>query len=206
MKTKGILFRLTFWYTIFLVLSIIVIFASFYFITRQVLHDQTDSSLEVHSDKIVKIVTSQCVDMYQAIAREAFVEEFSNIPGMLVVVMNNSGAVVSRSQVSPPTDSVIRDFFAAANQSRKPFFIDQRIGISELRILVSSIVRSNSLLGVVIMGHPIDVISNALNSLITILGVVFAVFLIPAIAGVYLNTRAAASPISDISEKLKLIN
>ena len=122
MKTKSIRFRLTFWYTISLVLAIIVIFASFYFITRQVLHDQTDSSLEVHSDKIVEIVTIQNTDMHQAIAREAFVEEFSNIPGMLVVVMNNSGMIISSSQTISPTDSVIRDLYETASQSQKSFF------------------------------------------------------------------------------------
>jgi len=206
MKTKSIRFRLTFWYTISLVLAIIVIFASFYFITRQVLHDQTDSSLEVHSNKIVEIVTSSNTDMHQAIAREAFVEEFSNIPGMLVVVMNNSGMIVSSSQTVNPTDSVIRGLYETANQSQKPFFEDQRIGSQELRFLVSPIVQNNSLLGVVIMGHPIDVIQKALNSLITMLGVVFAIFLVPAILGGYFNARAAVSPISDISEKLKQIN
>ncbi|MBI4038727.1 HAMP domain-containing protein [Candidatus Daviesbacteria bacterium] len=206
MKTKSIRFRLTFWYTISLVLAIIVIFASFYFITRQVLHDQTDSSLKVHSNKIVEIITSQNTGMHDAIAREAFVEEFSNIPGMLVVVMNSSGMIVSSSQTVSPTDSVIRDLFAEANQSQKPFFTDRRIGTSELRFLVNPIAQNNSLLGVVIMGHPIDVIKNALNSLITMLGVVFAIFLVPAVLGGYFNARAAVSPISDISKKLKLIN
>ncbi len=206
MKTKSIRFRLTFWYTISLVLAIIVIFASFYFITRQVLHDQTDSSLKIHSDKIVEIVTNTNTGMHQAIAREAFVEEFSNIPGMLVVVMNSSGMIVSSSQTVNPTDGVIRGLFAEANQSPKSFFEDRRIGTSELRFLVRPILQNNTLLGVVIMGHPIDVIQKALNSLIAMLGIVFTIFLIPAILGGYFNARAAVSPISNISEKLKLIN
>src|SRR3972149_7238594 len=158
MKTKSIRFRLTFWYTISLVLAIIVIFASFYFITRQVLHDQTDSSLEVHSAKIVEIITGSNTGMHQAIAREAFDEEFSNIPGMLVVVMNNSGMIVSSSQTVNPTDSVIRELFTTANQSQKLFFVDRGIGTSELRFLVSPIVQNNSLLGVVIMRLAIHVI------------------------------------------------
>lgn len=189
-----------------LVVAIIVIFASFYFITKQALHTQTDNTLTSHSEKIVEVVTREGSNLHQAIAREAFVEEFSNIPGMLVVIMNSSGVIVSSSQTVSPTDAVIRELYETTRQSEKPFFVDRTIGSQGLRFLVSPIVQNNSFLGAVIMGHPIDVIAKALNSLVTTLGVVFVVLLIPAVLGGYLNARGAVAPISAISEKLKQIN
>jgi len=206
MNTKSIRFRLTFWYTVSLIAAIIVIFTSFYFVTRQTLHTQTDSTLTSHSEKIVEVVTREGSNMHQAIAKEAFVEEFSNIPGMLVVIMNSSGMIVSSSQTVSPTDSVIRNLFERASLSGKPFFADQTIRSQNLRFLTTPIFQNNSFLGVVIMGHPIDVIQKALNSLVSTLGIVFVVFLMPAMLGGYLNARGAVAPISAISEKLKQIN
>ncbi len=206
MNTKSIRFRLTFWYTVSLVVAIIVIFISFYFVTRQALHTQTENTLTSHSQKIVEVVTREGSNMHQAIVKEAFVEEFSNIPGMLVVIINSSGTIVSSSQTVSPTDGVIKNFFKAASLSEKPFFADRIIGSQSLRFLITPIMQNNSLLGVVIIGHPIDVIAKALNNLVTMLGVVFVAFLIPVVLGGYLNARGAVAPISDISKKLKLIN
>src|SRR3989304_3416216 len=114
--------------------------------------------------------------------------------------------IVSSSQTVSSTDGVIRELFETARQSEKPFFADRTIGSQSLRFLVTPIVQSNSYLGAVIMGHPIDVIQKALSSLITMLGVVFVVFLIPVVLGGYLNARGAVAPISAISAKLKQIN
>ena len=206
MKTKSIRFRLTFWYSLSLILAIVIIFASFYYITRQAFNTQIDNTLTSHSDKIVEVVTNQAVNMHDNIAKEAFVREFSEIPGMLVVIMNNSGTIVSSSQMVNPTDGTIRDLYETAVKSEDHFIVDKSIGSQELRFLVSPIHQNNQLLGVVIMGHPIDVIQSALNSLVTMLAVIFAIFLIPTILGGYLNARAAIMPVSAISEKLKRIN
>lgn len=206
MNRKSIRFRLTFWYSLSLILAIIIIFASFYFITRQALHTQTDNALTTHGEKIVEVVTLSETNMHAGIAKEAFVEEFSNIPGMLVVIINRSGTIVSSSQTVSPTNSVVRDLFDTARQSEKPFFTDRTVGSQSLRFLVTPVVQNNSFIGAVIMGHPIEVIQSALDSLITTLGVIFAIFLIPTILGGYLNARAAIMPVTAISDKLKKIN
>ena len=206
MNAKSIRFRLTFWYTVSLAVAIVAIFTSFYFVTRQALHVQTDNALTSHSEKIVEVVTRTGTAMHQAIARESFVEEFSNIPGMLVVITNSSGAIVSSSQAVSPTDGVIRNLFEMARESEKPFFADRTLGFEGLRFFITPITQNNSLLGVVMIGHPVEVIAKALNKLVTMLGVVFVVFLIPVFLGGYLNARCAVAPISAISEKLKQIN
>src|SRR3989338_10726623 len=188
-NTKSIRFRLTFWYSLSLILTIIIIFASFYFLTRQTFNIQTDNALVSHSDKIVEVVTSQATNMHDNIAKEAFVREFSEIPGMLVVIMSYSGTIVSSSQMVNRTDDTIRDLYETAKRSEGHFFSDKSIGSQSLRFLVSPIYQNNRLLGVVIMGHPVDVIQKALNKLVTMLGVVFVVFLIPTVLGGYLNAR-----------------
>ena len=204
MNAKSIRFRLTFWYTVSLAVAIVAIFTSFYFVTRQALHVQTDNALTSHSEKIVEVVTRTGTAMHQAIARESFVEEFSNIPGMLVVITNSSGAIVSSSQAVSPTDGVIRNLFEMARESEKPFFADRTLGFEGLRFFITPITQNNSLLGVVMIGHPVEVIAKALNKLVTMLGVVFVVFLIPVFLGGYLNARCAVAPISAISEKPKI--
>lgn len=206
MKTKSIRFRLTVWYSLSLVLAIIVIFASFYFVTSQALHTQTDNALANHSRKIVEVVTRADTNMHSGIAKEAFVEEFSNIPGMLVVIIDGSGTIISSSQTINPTNTVVRELFEKSSTSQESFYTDRTIGSQSLRFLMTPIMQNNSFAGVVIMGHPIDVIQESLDSLITTLGVIFAIFLIPAILGGYLNARAAISPVAAISEKLRQIN
>lgn len=206
MKTKSIRFRLTVWYSLSLILAIIVIFSGFYFVTSQVLHTQTDSALINHSKKIVDVVTRTDSGMHDNVVKEAFVEEFSNIPGMLVVVVDNSGRIISSSQTVNSTNNVVKELFEKSSIAEKPLFADRTIGSLGLRFLTTPIIQNNSFVGVVIMGHPIDVIQDALNSLVTTLGVIFAIFLVPAILGGYLNARAAIMPVAAISEKLRQIN
>ncbi len=144
MNIKSIRFRLTFWYSVSLVAAIIVIFTSFYYVTRQALHTQTDNTLTSHSEKMVEVVTRTGTNMHQALAKEAFVAEFSNIPGMLVVIMNSSGMIVSSSQTVSPADGVIRNLFERASLSEKPFFADRTIGSQNLRFLITPIFQNNS--------------------------------------------------------------
>lgn len=206
MNRKSIRFRLTFWYTVSLVVAIIIIFISFYFITRQALHTQTDNALTTHSEKIVEVVTRSDTNMHSGIAKEAFIDEFSNIPGMLVVIVDNSGTIISSSQTVNPTNTVIRDLFEKARATDTPFFQDRSIGSQSLRFLTTPVVQNNSFVGTVIMGHPIDVIQNTLSSLVTTLGIIFVIFLVPGVLGGYLNARAAIMPVAAISEKLKKVN
>ncbi len=206
MNVKSLRFRLTFWYAISLVIAIAVIFTSFYFITRQALYMQIDSALTSHSDKIIEVVTSQASNMHDDIAKEAFIREFSQIPGMLVVIMSASGTIVSSSQTISPKDQSMREFYQTAFKSKNHFFADRTVGSEGLRFLVSPIRQNGQLLGVVIMGHPIAVIQDTFTNLVTILSLVFVVFLFPTVFGGYLNARGAVAPISAISARLKRIN
>ncbi len=206
MNFKSIRFRLAFWYTLSLIAGVLIIFTSFYFITKRVLYTETENALTSHSNKIIEVVTSQASNMHDDIAKEAFVREFSDIPGMFVVIINGTGGIVSSSQTVNPSDQVIQSLFEQARTSESHFFVNRTIGSEELRFLVSPIHQDGNLIGVVVMGHPMQVIQAALNGLISLLGVVFVVFLLPSIAGGYLNARGAIAPITAISRKLSQIN
>ncbi len=205
-NTKSIRFRLTLWYAVSLVLATVVIFAGFYFITRKVFYTQTDNELTSHGDKIVGVITSQTFNMHDNLAKETFVREFSQIPGMLVIVMNNSGSIVSSSQTVNPDDAVMKAIFNEDIKVKGRLFEDRVMGLQKLRFLASPIYQDGRFLGIVIVGHPIEAMQNALASLATTLGAVFLVFSLSGVAGGYINAAAAVRPVSLISEKLKKIN
>ncbi len=195
MNTKGLRFRLTFWFTVSLIVATFIIFTSFYFVTRRMLHAQTDNTLIFHSREI-----------HDNIVGGTLTEDLSNIPGLFVVILNNNGTIISSSQTISPKDGVIRELFEAISRSRNPYFTDRTLGSQKLRFLATPVMVNGSFRGAIIMGHPIDAIQNALNSLITMLGIVLLILVFPAILGGYLNARSAVGPISDISKKLKQIN
>ncbi len=206
MNLRSLRLRLSFWYAVSLIIGIGIIFTSFYFVTQRALYTETENALTSHSEKIIQVVTSQANNMHDDIARESFVREFSDIPGMLVIIIGNTGAVVSSSQTLNPADPTIRLLYDQAAASKKFFFTNKVIGSEGLRFLVTPLYQGDKFLGVVVIGHPIQVIQSALASLTSALIAVFLVFLIPAILGGYLNARGAIAPIAAISKKLARIN
>lgn len=206
MNTKSILFRLTLWYTASFILAIAIIFTSFFFITKQTLFSQVDSTLIEHSNKIREIVTQTNGTMHEAFAAQSFLEEFSQLPGMLVVITNSAGKTVSSSQVTNPPDTRFSQLFETAKNTNGPFFTNQTVGTQLMRFYVSPVHQNGVFVGVVFMGHPIDAIQQSINILLTILGGVFIVFLIPTIIGGYLNARGAIQPVATITGELEHIN
>ncbi len=75
-----------------------------------------------------------------------------------------------------------------------------------MRFYVSPVHQNSSFVGVVFMGHPIDAIQQSINVLLTLLGGVFIVFLIPTIIGGYLNARGAIQPVATITDELEHIS
>ncbi len=206
MNTKSLRFRLTVWYAASLIIAIGVVFTSFYATAYRALYTQIDNTLISHSDRIVEVVTARATNMHDDIAKEAFVREFSRIPGMFVVIMNGSGAVVSSSQMVSPTDETLRDLFVRSTKIRNRLFTEKNIGTEKMRLFANPVYQNDALVGVVIMGHSVEAIQMALTNLISMLGIVFIIFLLPVIFGGYLNAKAATQPISLISQKLKRIN
>ncbi len=206
MNTKSILFRLTLWYTASFILAIAIIFISFFILTKQTLFSQVDRTLIEHSNKIIEIVTQTNGTMHEAFAAQSFLQEFSQLPGMLVVITNSAGKTVTSSQATNPPDTRFSQLFETAKNTDRPFFTDQTVGTQLMRFYVSPVHQNNIFVGVVFMGHPIDAIQQSINILLTILGGVFIIFLIPTIIGGYLNARGAIQPVATITGELEHIN
>lgn len=209
MNIKSVRFRLTIWYSLAFFIASVVIFASFYLITKQALYSQTDATLDSHGSKIVEVITreeSKSCQSCQMMARDAFLREFSDIPGMVVILMDNTGNIVGSSVTVDRSDKKLSQLFEQVSKTNSPHITDHFISDLKMRFWIDPIYKNDQLLGVVFVGHPIDVIEKSLNDLILMLGAVFIVFLIPTVFGGYLLAKSAIQPITSISEKLKKIS
>ncbi|KKS46511.1 MAG: Integral membrane sensor signal transduction histidine kinase, partial [Candidatus Gottesmanbacteria bacterium GW2011_GWA2_42_18] len=185
MNYRSIKFRLTLWYTLAFLLAATIIFAGFFWLTGQVLFQQTDSSLISHGNKVVEVVAKQGRDMHEIFAQRAFIYEFSEIPGMLVIIMNPEGDIISSSLMN----SFDRNSFAVMHRdavsSRKYILTNTKLGNQSLRFYSSPVYANSQLLGVVLVGHPIDVIQSSLNKLSLALVATFLIMLLPTLLGGY---------------------
>lgn len=209
MNTRSVRFHLTVWYSLAFFVATAVIFTSFYLITKQTLYSQTDTTLDSHGSKIAEVITreeNQSCQTCQMMARNAFLQEFSDIPGMVVILMDKTGNIVGSSVTVDRSDKKFSQLFEQASRAKSPHITDHIISDLKMRFWIDPIYKNNQLLGVVFVGHPIDVIEKSLNNLLLILGAVFVVFLIPTVFGGYLLAKSAIQPITSISEKLKKIS
>lgn len=205
MNTHSIRFRLTFWYSLTFFLGLLLAFISFYLIAYQVLFKQTDTSLIDHGQKVVDVVSRKTNDMHQILSQRTFISEFSEIPGMLVTILNNKGELVSSSMMCCFDKDVFKDLFQAALNNKKYLIVNQTIAGENMRLYVSPVYSPDLFLGVVLVGHPIGIIQNSLNSILVILAVISVLLLIPTVFGGFILSKKALVPISDLSEKLKFI-
>ncbi|MCL4417104.1 MAG: HAMP domain-containing histidine kinase [Actinobacteria bacterium] len=196
---------MTLWYTSALYLSMAIIFSSFYIITKQTLFNYTDNILSSHASKVVEIVKKQNIGMHQYLADQGFLQEFSAIPGMLVVIMDSSGQTISGTVGIDPKNKLFKKLFNLALDTKKPFFNDQDINGSTMRFLVSPIEKNDKFNGVVLIAHPIDIIQMSLNRLLTIMGAVFLGLSILTILGGYFLANIGMQPVAALSNKLKKI-
>src|SRR3989344_8435573 len=94
MNTKSIRFRLTLWYSSALIISIAVIFASFYYITQQELYRHTDIILTSHAKQVAQTVQGQLESGHLQSQNATLYNEFGAIPGMMLIVTDNTGKIL----------------------------------------------------------------------------------------------------------------
>ncbi|KKQ36389.1 MAG: putative histidine kinase protein [Candidatus Woesebacteria bacterium GW2011_GWA1_37_7] len=206
MNIKSIKFRLTFWYVSAFVIFSAFLAIGFFILTKYVLYINTDSALTSHSEKVVEVLTRQECCMYQEIARQSFLQEFSGIPGMLVVVLNKDGNTISSSLKSDLPGKITDEMFQKVINTKEPFFTDKTVGELPLRFRVTPVIKDGSLLGVVLMAHPIEIVQKSLQNLLVTLGIIYVVLVIPTIIGGFLLAKGAISPLTEITDKLKRVS
>ncbi len=207
MNFRGIRFRLTLWYSLAFFISTAIIFAAFYLITKQTLLSHTDSRIISHGEAIAKIAQSeQSTMMTGAFNQGVIAQQFSEMPGMLVLITNPAGKIVADSQTGAEENKVIKDLVEKSTALIKPTFVERSVGSTILRIGIFPIVKNGTTIGHVFMGDPVEAIYRSLNSLLLILVTVYVLLFIPTIIGVHLLAKVAMRPITDISGKLKNIS
>ena len=199
MNIKSVRFRLTLWYSVAFFLAMAVIFTAFYLITKQVLLTHTDASIISHSKSIVEAVEQGSMPVNLSL-------EFSETPGMLIVVADPYGKIISNSQPLGANINVLTDLLEKSSNIIKPTFTDRALGSIPLRLGIFPVIKDGVSIGLVLVGHPNDVVSNSLHSLITTLLVVYFGLLIPTVYGGWLLARGAMAPIIETSNKLKKIS
>src|SRR3989344_7214698 len=172
MNTKSIRFRILLWYSLTLFLATAFIFSSFYLVTRQILFQQVDKELSTHASKLTEIATRQGIGLHEAMLKQQLYVEFSDIPGMVVVLLDQNGSVV-RSSLNTDNPYVSYQYlFEQAQNSSGTVYVNQDISNTPMRFVAEPIRAGNNLLGVVLVAHPIDAIQKSLNTLLSTLGFV----------------------------------
>lgn len=203
---KSIRFRLTLWYSLAFFISTMVMFLIFYLFTKQTLFLQTDQGLTAHAQALVRIIGGDRSNMMTGIFNQGVIaQQFSEMPGMLVVTTDASGKIIANSQRGAETDPVIKDLLLKSSMLVKPIFVDRTIGSSVLRIGVFPIINNGGMEGLVLMGDPVEAIYRSLNILLISLIIISILFFIPALIGGHLLARKAMEPVSNISRKLAKI-
>lgn len=207
MNTKSIRFRLTVWYTLIFSIAMALVFFAFYILTQQSLLSHTDSAITAHTERIVEII-SQDTTMNQSFIKNSDVlaQQFSEMPGMLLVIGDPTGKILYRSQELGVNDSVATDLLEESAKIIAPTFVNRRIGSSSLRFGVFPAERNGQPQAIVLMGQPMDVIQASLRTLTVTLATVYVGLLVLAIIGGFLVARKALYPIAQVSKQLKKIS
>ncbi len=209
MNTKSLRFRVSVWYTSIFAFAMAVLFVSFYFLTQQSLLSHTDGAITSHTERIVDIVSQKdgnSMDSSFVNNSQAFADQFTEMPGMVLIIGDPYGKILYSSQSLGGNEAVAEELLEKSANIIKPTFVNRSIGTSTVRLGVFPSKRSDDSKALVIMGQPMDVIQNSLNTLAITLVVVYAgVFLLSLLGGIVLAGKAM-NPVAAMSRELKKIS
>ena len=166
MSTKSVRFRLTALYSSTLIFSLVILFASFYWVTKRELYTHTDGALRSHGNRIITILTQEQLLIDSQMSSQLLTEVFNETAGMLAFVTDNQGNILSISQRVGDVDDIVAKLFTKAKVSRDPAFINQQVGSAGMRFILSPVFANETLRYVVMIGHPIDIIDASLGSFV----------------------------------------
>lgn len=206
MNLKGIRFRLTFWYILIFTVITVFTFFSLYFFTQKILFDHTDQTITAHTSKLVDAFTSNSNDMQRLMSQQIFFSEFTEMPGMLVVVKNESNETIFSSYNRSDADAIFNNLYQKARSLNKPFFQNEVIDSVAMRFYVFPLFDSaQKLVGVSMLAHPIDVVIKSLQTLAIVMSIMSVSMLTLAIVGSFLLAGKALKPVAILSKDLKNI-
>ncbi len=186
-----------------------LIFIAFYIITQRSLLSHTDTAITSHTEKIVEIISREDVtsmDKSFVDNSQTFARQFSEMPGMLLIVGDAYGNILYTSQNLGGNEKVVSELLERSANIIKPTFVNRAVGSSSVRLGIFPAERSDEVKALVIMGQPMDVIQSSLNTLALTLVVVYAGVFILMVAGGFILAGQAMNPIALISKQLKKIS
>lgn len=209
MNTKSMRFRVSMWYTSIFSFAMAVLFVSFYFLTQQSLLSHTDAAIASHTDRIIDIIAQKdgnAMDSAFVNNSQAFAHQFTEMPGMVLIIGDPLGKILYSSQSLGGNEAVAEELLEKSANIIKPTFVNRSIGTSTVRLGVFPAKRSNDAKTLVIMGQPMDIIQNSLNALVITLVVVYiGVFILSLLGGIVLAGKAM-NPVAAMSHQLKKIS
>lgn len=205
MKIKSLRFRLIYWYFTAFFLSTVIIFSIFYYVTKGVISDQTDKEIALHATKITDVIASESVGIHGIFPKLQLEREFSQMPGMLIVISDNAGKIQSSSQPVEPEKQNLSNILQKSANIINPVFLNIKIGTSLMRSGIFSITRENGEKNLVLVAHPVEAVQKSLNSLIWIFIWTMIIVAMLSIIGGVIIARGALYPIAVFSGQLKKI-
>ena len=204
MNFHSIRFHLVSWFSQAFLVTSGVIFVLFFFVTRNLIYSQVDQVLVSHGNKIADIVLENKVDTRHMLNKQLLSDEFSQTPGMYVAILDEKGDILtSSSSANDPT--VLKGIYETSIKSPDPVIVNTVLNNSRLRTW-SKVIRDNgNITEIIIMGHPLDAIYQSLESLSIIIISAYILLTLPTILGIYLLSRSALRPITNISKDLRRI-
>ena len=205
-NTKGIRFRLTALYSSTLIFSLAILFGSFYWVTQREFYNHTDTTLQSHVTRIVTMLKQKQFQIDRQLTPELLTEVFNENPGMLVVITNNQGDIRFISQQVANAEGIVSTLLNKKKDTNGSIVVNQTVGSSEMRFILSSVDTNKTIGDIVMVGHPIDVIQKSLQSLYGNLILVYLSFVIPTIFGGFMLAGSALRPVAEISHEMEEIS
>ena len=208
MNTKSIRFKLAVWYALIFSAVMAVVFLAFYLFTQQSLLSHTDAAIANHTERIVDIISAEDNLMNESIVTNSkiFAQQFSEMPGMLLIIGDSYGKVAYGSQALGINGASINDLLEKSVNIIRPTFVNRNIGTTPLRFGVFPVIRDGQHQAIVLMGQPMDVIQKSLNTLAITLILTYIGLLVFTIGGGFVLARKALNPITQVSKQLKKIS
>ena len=186
MKNLSIKLQLTIWYSLIILVISIVLFISFYVVTQRSILTETDRSLLSHASSIAENIGLNTNNIFDDQTEEIVSVSKIQIPGIFLEVTDINGHVIKNEEVAQ-----LQDLTLQAIQSKTPVYSNRKLGVSDLRIIAFPINNRGQTIGAVVMGHPVDVYTNALVELKKTLLLLTLFFIAPSIAIGYILSQNA---------------
>ncbi len=199
---KKIRDQLIFWYSLGILITVLLLIILFYSATQIVFYRQVDETLKIHltalaGDIGINAKGTGC----NCLSREStFLTGILQMPGMPTAVLDENRQIIKESVDWHKPEKPISSY------QTNNYFNDKLAGLS-YRFLILPVLSGNTEIGFVMMGHPIDAFLKTRTTMAGIMIVLFLALIIPTlILGRFLAEKAITKEkqfLNDMAHSLK---